>query len=130
MDWTYPELEQCVQVLYDLFEHQRRIEDCLNMCEFVMGTIASHLRNKGDYDFSDEIEIKILQNTIKNRRLWVIDRGIYGLLWNDVQRKKEQYPAKREVDEKKELQKCMYFSQMCRDTYRSSFFERKLKDGM
>ena len=43
---------------------------------------------------------------------------------------KQQHPAKREVDEKKELQKCMYFSQMCRDTYRSSFFERKLKDGM
>lgn len=130
MDWTYPEKEQCVQALYDLLEHQREIEDCLNMYEFVMGTVASHLGNKGEYDISDEIGMKILQNTIWNRRLGVIDRGIYELLWNDVQRKKEQHPVKRDVDITKELEKCRCLCEMCCDKRGMMFFEKKLKEGM
>ena len=130
MDWTYPEKEQCVQALYDLLEHQREIEDCLNMYEFVMGTVASHLGNKGEYDISDEIKIKILHNTIWNRRLGVIDSAMYGLLWNDVQRKKEQHPVKRDVDVRKELQKCRYLCEMCCDKRGMMFFEKKLKEGM
>ncbi len=130
MDWTYPEKEQCVQALYDLLEHQREIEDCLNMYEFVMGTVASHLGNKGEYDISDEIKIKILHNTIWNRRLGVIDSAMYGLLWNDVQRKKEQHPVKRDVDVREELQKCRYLCEMCFDKRGMMFFEKKLKEGM
>lgn len=37
MDWTYPEMEQCVQTLYDLFERQKQVEDCFNKYEFIMG---------------------------------------------------------------------------------------------
>ena len=130
LDWSYKEMEECVQVLYDLFEHQRQISDCLNMYEFVMGAVASFLGNKGEYDSSDEIKIKILKNTIVNHRLGVINRTLYGLLWNDEQRKKEQHPVKRDVDVKKELKKCIYFGEMCGDTQGILFLEKKLNNGM
>ena len=130
MDWTDEELEQLVQVLYDLFENQRQIEECLNMYEFVMGLIASQLGNKGEYDRSDEIEIKILKTTLMHRRLGVINSALYGLLWNDVQRKKEQHLMLEDVVIKKELQKCKYLCEVWKDNIGLEFFEEKLKKGM
>lgn len=130
MDWSNKELESMVEVLYDWFENQRQIEDCLNMYEFVMGLIASHLGDKGEYDRSDEIEMKILKNTLIHRRLSVIDSALYGLLWNDVQRKKEQHLVLEDVVVKKELQKCKCLCEMWKDTIGMEFFEEKLKNGM
>ena len=130
LDWSDSELEQLVQVLYDWFENQRQIEHCLNMYEFVMGLIASHLGNKGEYDHSDKIEIKILKTTLMYRRLGVIDSALYGLLWNDVQRKKEQHLVLEDVVIKKELKKCKCLCEMWKDNIGLAFFEEKLKNGM
>ena len=130
LDWSYPEMEESVKSLYDLFEHQRRIEDCLNMYEFIMGAVASHLGNNGKYDLSDEIEIKILKNSLMTRRFGIIYRVVYELLWNDVQRKKEQHPVKRDVDVKKELKKCIRLCEMSGNLYHIPFFEERLETGI
>ena len=76
MDWSYPEMEQCIQVLYDLFEHQRQIEDCFDMYEFIMGTVASKFGDKGEYDLSNKIKVKILKNSLIHRRFGNIHEEI------------------------------------------------------
>ena len=130
IDWSYKEMEECVQALYDLFEHQRQIRDCLNMYEFVMGAVANFFGNKGEYDSSDKIIEKLLENSLMHYRIASIYRALYELLWNDEQRKKEQHPVKRDVDAKKELQKCICLCEMREDIHQLSFFKKKLEDGI
>lgn len=130
LTWDDSELGQCIQSLYELFEHQRKIEECLAAYEFVMRMVVSKLGNRGEYGVSDAIELKILKHTLLNRRLGVISSGIYALLWNDEQRKKEQHQAKRGAVAEKELFKCIQFSYMCGDDYRIPFYKRKMEEGM
>lgn len=129
-DETCPEKEQCVMTLYMLYEKQRRSEECFDMYELVMGTIASYLGNKGNYDLSDEIGMKIIEGVLMYRRLGWLHIEKYDLLWNEVQREKYQYPLKRSADIKKVLLDCIYLCELCGELSHRSFYERKLKDGM
>lgn len=130
VDWTYPEMEQCVGAMYRLFEEQRRGEDCFDIYEFVMGTVASELGNIGKYDLSDEIEQKILRLAVDYRQMRGIANRIYSLLWNNEQRKKEKHPMKRNADVEKELLKCICFSEMSDNPRNIPFFVKKLESGM
>lgn len=59
-----------------------------------------------------------------NRRFGNIHEEIYSLMWNDVQRKKEQYPQKRDINVEKELKKCIKFCEMSGNEHQISFFNR------
>ena len=74
--------------------------------------------------------MKILKNAVTHYRLSVIDSALYGLLWNDVQRKKEQHLVVEDVVIKKELQKCKCLCEMWKDNIGLVFFEETLKNGM
>ena len=130
VDWSYSELKECMGVLYDLYENQKRIEKCLNMYEFVMGIVSSHLGNCKEYDISDEINNKILSHTLINRRLKAIYSTKYDILWNDEQRKKEQHPIHLGVDVKQELIKCIHLCEMSGNLRRMSFYKKKLENGI
>lgn len=129
-EYTYSEMEQCTVALYDLYENQRRFEECFDMYEFVMGAIASNFGNKGEYDLSDEIGIKIIKNGLLYRRMRRIYKEKYSMLWNDVQRVKNQHPAKKGVDTKKELLNCIYLCEMCDNVHQLSFLEDAMKNGI
>ena len=122
------ELKECIDVLYDLYENQKQIENCLNMYEFVMKVVSSHLGNQKEYDISDEIDKKILLNTLINRRLRVIHFMVYGLFWNQEQRKKEQHPIEMGVDKKQVLINCIHLCEMCANLRQISFYKRKLEE--
>lgn len=130
IDWNYPEMEQCVTMLYDLYERQRCLEECFDMYGFVMGAVASNLGNIGEYDRSDEIGLKILKYELVYRRIGRIYKEMYSLLWNAVQREKNQHPRERGVDTKKELLKCIYLCEMCGDLHQLSFLHKKLEQGI
>lgn len=130
IDWTYPEMEQCVTALYDWYEKQRRLEECFAMYEFVMGAVASNLGNRGEYECSDEIGLKIIKHGLLYQRIGRIYKEIYSRLWNDVQREKNQHPAKRGADTKKELLKCICLCEICDDTYQLSFLRKALEEGI
>ena len=130
LTWDAPEMKECIKTLYELFEQQRNIRECLAAYEFVMGTVASKLGDRGEYDISDEIVEKILKSTLMNRRSGVVAKEMYGLLWNDVQREKNQHPVKRGVDVKKELELCIRFCMMHKYTYKIPFYHRKIEEGM
>lgn len=129
INWNYPEMRQCVTMLYDLFEKQRCMEECFDMYEFVMGAVASNLGNIGEYDQSNEIGLKILRYELIYRRIGRTYKEIYSLLWNDVQREKNQHPRKRGVDTKKELLRCIYLCEICGDLHQLPFFYKKLEQS-
>lgn len=128
IDWTFPEMKQCVETLYDLFEHQKQIEDCLNMYEFVMTSVSSCLGNNGEYARSDSIKIKTIVNALKNYRTEAIHGALYGLLWNDEKRKKEKLPQKRGVDFENGLKICKIICQMDDAPLYLSFYRKKLDE--
>ena len=123
-------MKQCLVALCELYEEYRRLEECFDMYEFVMGAVASELGNKAEYDLSDKISMKILKNSLLYRRMGVLYEEIYALLWNDVQREKNQHPVKRGVDIKKELQKCIMLCEMCGDTHQIPFLIDALENGV
>ncbi len=127
IDWTYVELKECIKVLYDVYENQKQIQNCLNMYEFVMMAVSSRLGNRKEYDISDEINKKILLHTLTNRRLGIIHSAIYGLFWNAEQRKKEQHPEEEDVVTKQELIKCIYFCEMSGNLRKIPFYNKKLE---
>ncbi len=126
---TYSETEECMSALYDFYVKQRHIEECFNLYGVVMGTIASMLGNMGEYDRSDEIGLKILKYELKYRRIGRLYREAYSLLWNDVQRVKNQHPAKQDADTKKELLKCIYLCEISDNQYQLSFLKERLQKG-
>lgn len=129
-DWTFHEMGQCISAMYQLFERQRRAEECFDMYEFVMSTVSSKLGNRGEYDLSDEIAFNILKTSLEYRCIRNIAREMYDLLWNDEQRKKEQQPVKRDADVKKELMKCVRFSEICDNIHYIPYFMKALEGGM
>ncbi len=127
IDWTYKELGECIKVLYDVYENQKQIQNCLNMYEFVMRVVSSHLGNRGEYDISDEINRKILLHILVNRRLGAIHSILYGLFWNTEQCKKEKHPVNEGVDEKQDLIKCIYLCEMSGNLRKIPFYNKKLE---
>lgn len=124
------EKAQCATALYELFEKQRKLEECFDIYELVMGTIASDLGNEGEYDLSDKLGLKILIDGLFYRRLgWIADE-IYDLLWNDVQREKNQHLVKRGADTKKELTKCICLCEISGDLHKIPFYKRALEKGI
>ena len=121
------EFKECIDVLYDLYENQKQIENCLNMYEFVMKAVASHLGNQKEYDISDRIYVKILFHTLINRRLRVIHVIIYDLFWNYEQRKKEQHPIQVGVGKKVIFRKCIQLCEISNNLRQLSFYKRKLE---
>lgn len=130
VDWTYPEMEQCVTALYGWYENQRCLEECFNLYGLVMGAVASSLGNIGKYDLADEIGLKILKYELLYRRIERGYRELYSLLWNDEQREKNQHPVKRGADTKKELLKCIYLCEISDNQYQLSFLRKKLREGI
>lgn len=127
-DWSMKEMVQCVNTFLNLYEKQREIEECFDMYGFVMGAVASNLGNKGEYDLSDEIGLKILKYELIYRRIGRLHREKYALLWNAEQRKKNQHPIKRGADTKKELLKCITLCEICNDEYQLSFLKKVVKE--
>ena len=129
-NWNQPEMKECVETMYRLFEEQRKPEECFDAYEFVMGNVASKLGNRGDYDLSDEIGEKIIRYGLLYRRPGVLAKEIYSLLWNDAQRQKNQHLPKRGADTKKELIKCICLCEISGDFYYGPFFRNVLENGI
>lgn len=130
MDWFHLELKECIEMLYDLFENQKQIENCLNMYEFVMTVVSSQLGNTKEYDISDKINIKILSNALLNRRIRASYSAMYNIAWNNAQREKEKHPNQEGVDIKSMLTKCIYLCEISGDLHRIPFYKEKLEKGI
>ena len=128
--WNQPEMQECVEAMYRLYEEQWEAKECFNAYELVMGNVASKLGDRGDYDLSDEIGLKIVQYGLLYRRLGALAKELYALLWNDAQRQKNQHLPKRGADTKKELIKCICLCEISGNLYRVPFYKNVLEKGI
>lgn len=123
-DWSYPEMEQCINCLYDLLENQREMDNCFNVYSFVIKAISSELGNKSMYDLSDALKIKMLKNTLSYRIMYSLHIHLYGLLWNDKQRRKELHHLKYNINYKEELIRCIHLADLNGNTERIPFYKK------
>lgn len=124
--WTYKEMQECVDTLVGLCESAKYPANYIRLYEFIMATASSYLGDKGDYEYSNQIKHSIIEMSLKYRRIRSIDSALYGLLWNSEQKKKN---SSKEIDNfsEKELIKCIYMSALCKNMYRKTIYETKLK---
>ena len=115
------EVGECYNALRSLYKSSSdMICNFLSMYEFVMQPVASYCGDCGMYDEADEIEKIIFVNTMRNRRLTVVSKVIYCLLWNNLQRQSRGIPIKNSIDKNLELKECLILNDIAKN-------ERKYK---
>jgi len=112
---------------YSTCEEDKNILCFINMYEMVMGCVASELGNMGEYDHSDEISRKIITECLYLRRTFGVHDGIYGMMWNDEQRRREGIPVQRRYHPEEDLKHCIVFSKLGAERRSAEFYSKKLQ---
>lgn len=120
IDWSYKEMEECIEALEEICEMPKYLSNYVRMYEFIMMAVSSHLGNAGEFERSNLQKEKLIMVSLKNRRPRPIHYCLYGMLWNEEQNKK----AKKDFDtyKKRFLKRCYYMSKLCRDDFRSTIY--------
>ena len=121
---SVPEFQQSYKILLNMFKSkEKNINNFLSMYEFVMQPIASYQGDCGDFDSSDEIENTIIENTLRNRRITIVQVAMYGMMWNNVQRNKKTTTLpnndKNAIDE---LKRCAVLAYLANNKRQFSFY--------
>ena len=106
---------ECIGATMKLYQNDDMIMNFLSMYEFVMQPVASYCGNCGKYDDSDSIENTIFVNTMMNRRLTIVPKVIYCLLWNNIQRERKNISQKCVMDKELELRKCLILNDIAKN---------------
>lgn len=123
-----PESQECYKSLLEMYDDREEdINNCLSMYEHIMRPIASYMGDCGKYDNSDEKELFILQNSIRNRRLTVLYSSMYSMLWNDQQRAKNKMAMHRDIAYCGEIKSCIVLSCLGKNIGKNKFFSNILK---
>ena len=123
-----PEVRQCFDALLRINNSREPyINSYLSMYEFTMHIIASHMGDCGRYDESDLMEGIILENTLINRRVTVAAIVLYGMLWNDLQRKNEKIATSKDAAISSEIKLCVIISNFTKNVLRYKFFCKRLR---
>lgn len=123
-----PESQECYKSLLEMYDDREEdINNCLSMYEHIMRPIASYMGDCGRYDNSDEKELFILQNSLRNRRMTVAYSSMYSMLWNDQQRGKNKMAMHRDIAYCNEIKRCIVLSSFSRNIGKTKFFSNTLK---
>ena len=123
-----PESQECYKSLLEMYDDREEdINNCLSMYEHIMRPIASYMGDCGKYDNSDEKELFILQNSIRNRRMTVAYSSMYSMLWNDQQRAKNKMAMHRDIAYCNEIKRCIVLSSLSRNIGKTKFFSNTFK---
>lgn len=123
-----PESQECYKSLLEMYDDREEdINNCLSMYEHIMRPIASYMGDCGKYDNSDEKELFILQNSIRNRRMTVAYSSMYSMLWNDQQRAKNKMAMHRDIAYCNEIKRCIVLSSFSRNVGKTKFFSNTFK---
>ena len=123
-----PESQECYKSLLEMYDDREEdINNCLSMYEHIMMPIASYMGDCGRYDNSDEKELFILQNSLRNRRMTVAYSSMYSMLWNDQQRGKNKMAMHRDIAYCNEIKRCIVLSSFSRNIGKTKFFSNTFK---
>lgn len=131
MDEASDEYAACAQrleALYLPYSENELMGAVANMYEFVMDTIGNWRRNRGEFERSDQYNTAILLECLRFRRLEMIDKSLYGRLWNNNARKKQGIPINETLDGMEELTRCILFSQLSKQQHHEQFLRDKLTE--
>ncbi|MBP3609124.1 MAG: helix-turn-helix domain-containing protein [Lachnospiraceae bacterium] len=125
IDWSFAEMQECITTLLEVCETPKYAANYLKMYQFCMSVVSSCIGNKGEYIQSNEIKSRVLKLLLRNRRCGGIHEVLYGMIWNNEQCEKEQ-TIKERVDHKRELQRCISLSALCKNTQRQQAYIDKM----
>lgn len=126
LDWSFREMGECVNVLEGIFGMTKYLCNCIKMYEFIMLAVSSHLGNNGEYDHSNKIKKKIIKLALQNRRITAIHKSLYGLAWNEEQEYAHRKDLRIHQKRRKQLEKCIHISGLCKDEYRKKEYMKRL----
>lgn len=127
LDWSFKEMRECVTMLEDMFQMTKYLCNCIKMYEFIMLAVSSHWGDIGEYDHSNKIKKKIIKLTLQNRRITAIHKSLYGLLWNEEKENAFKNDANINQKGRKQLEKCIHISGLCKDEYRKKEYLKRMK---
>lgn len=121
IDWSYPEMEDCVQTLIEMCKAPKYPGNYLRMYQFIMAAVSGSLGNKGDYERANEYQIKTLKLLLRNRRLGGTHESIYEYIWNKLQTEEEYINTYR-----KGVEYCIILASLARNVRRIKAYEEKI----
>ena len=129
MDWSFTEMQECVDALISICEKPKYPENYLRMYQFIMSAVSSFLGDCEEYNASDLIKKKILRLLLINRKGGGLHESIYGIMWNNEQKAKKKLLDSWDVSKrKKELQKCVQISALYKNMRKEQDYKEKLED--
>lgn len=126
-DNSFCEFQECEQTLLEMCYKMKYPLSYIRVYEFVLVFVSGRLGNIKEYEKSDEMEKKIIDLSLKAKRIKAIHGALYGLLWNSMQRKDENKHILTQKDITDELVKCINMSTLCKNTVREKKYKDKLE---
>ena len=123
IDWTFDEMGECVTALENICNMPKYSCNYQRMYEFTMLAISSHLGNKHQFDYSDNIKKNVISISLRNKRAKALNYALYGLFWNKEYNNKDDFDI---YEKKRELEKCVNLSALCKDTYCNQIYLDKI----
>ena len=111
---------------FEQYDRKKELSDCIAMYEFVMVSMANELGNMDEHQNAIKIDKKIIQESLKCKRLWAVSNSLYDILWNESEQaiKKGDKISKDKMTEG--LHQCIAFSHFCQQKYIEKFLCKKL----
>ena len=122
VDWTFYEMQECVDVMKNLWEKLKLPMNYIRMYEFIMIVVSSKLGDKGLYEQSNRIKQNLLNLSLKNRRLKAIDSLLYGITWNNQHMNEN---SEKTMDISAELERCIKICNLAKKMNNIKFYEEK-----
>lgn len=112
-------LELCKQL-----EKDEGISEHIGVWELIMTNIANIYGDRGQYDESDIVSIRVMQECVHCYRMNFLDLNLYIYLWNYAERKKKNIPLKKGYQEDLYIKRCIALCQINKNIKRAA----KLKE--
>ncbi|MEZ3491985.1 MAG: helix-turn-helix domain-containing protein [Lachnospiraceae bacterium] len=108
------------------YENKRELSDFVVMYEFVMICMASEIGNMGNYQAAANIDMKVLREILRCRRIWSVSNLIYDIIWNQREQEKcINFQGEKEIMTER-LQECIILSHFYRQKHIEKFLCEKM----
>ncbi|MDE7030849.1 MAG: helix-turn-helix domain-containing protein [Lachnospiraceae bacterium] len=115
-------LELCRQM-----EEDEGILEHIALWELVMTNVANTYGDRGEYDKSDIVSIRIMKECVRCYRMRLLDLNLYINVWNYGERKKKNIPVVQGYKEEMYLKKCIVLCQINKNSLREKLIKEQLK---
>lgn len=124
-----PKDNMAFDVLLKLCEQLEKDEGILEHIaawEAIMTNVANIYGDRGEYDKSDAISIKTMEECIHCYRMRLLNMLLYIILWNYAERKKNDIPVKQGYQEEMYLKRCIALCQINKSDERAAKLKKRL----